>query len=138
MKVKNFIKDVGGASRVTKKRLEAFASASPALESVDPIGDVSRAWHPGPIELVVTKITPACKTAKTIRFERTDGGKLPFFYAGQYIVLDFKIGESLISRPYSISSAPFEARAEHPYVEIGDELEQTGSRGESGFGSTGR
>ena len=118
MKVKNFIKDVGGASRVTKKRLEAFASASPALESVDPIGDVSRAWHPGPIELVVTKITPACKTAKTIRFERTDGGKLPFFYAGQYIVLDFKIGESLISRPYSISSAPFEARAEHPFVEI--------------------
>ena len=118
MKVKNFIKDVGGASRVTKKRLQAFASASPALESVDPIGDVSRAWHPGPIELVVTKITPACKTAKTVRFERTDGGKLPFFYAGQYIVLDFKIGESLISRPYSISSAPFEARAEHPFVEI--------------------
>ena len=118
MKVKNFIKDVGGASRVTKKRLQAFASASPALESVDPIGDVSRAWHPGPIELMVTKITPACKTAKTIRFERTDGGKLPFFYAGQYIVLDFKIGESLISRPYSISSAPFEARAEHPFVEI--------------------
>ena len=94
MKVKNFIKDVGGASRVTKARLNAFDSASPALESTDPIGDVSRAWHPGPIELVVTKITPACKTAKTIRFERTDGGKLPFFYAGQYIVLDFKIGES--------------------------------------------
>ena len=126
MKVKNFLKDVGGASRVTKARLAAFASASPALESTDPIGEVSREWHPGPIELVVTKITPACKTAKTIRFERTDGGKLPFFYAGQYIVLDFKIGESLISRPYSISSAPYEARAayadgesdEHPFVEI--------------------
>ena len=126
MKVKNFIKDVGGASRVTKARLAAFASASPALESTDPIGEVSREWHPGPIELVVTKITPACKTAKTIRFERTDGKKLPFFYAGQYIVLDFKIGESLISRPYSISSAPYEARAayadgesdEHPFVEI--------------------
>ena len=126
MKVKNFLKDVGGASRVTKARLAAFASASPALESTDPIGDVSREWHPGPIELVVTRITPACKTAKTIRFERTDGKKLPFFYAGQYIVLDFKIGESLISRPYSISSAPYEARAayadgesdEHPFVEI--------------------
>ena len=126
MKVKNFLKDVGGASRVTKARLAAFASASPALESTDPIGEVSREWHPGPIELVVTRITPACKTAKTIRFERTDGGKLPFFYAGQYIVLDFKIGESLISRPYSISSAPYEARAayadgesdEHPFVEI--------------------
>ena len=118
MKVKNFLADVGGASRVTKARLNAFASASPALADVDPIGDVSREWHPGPIELVVTKITPACKTAKTIRFERTDGKNLPFFYAGQYIVLDFKIGESLISRPYSISSAPYQARAEKPFVEI--------------------
>ena len=118
MKVKNFLADVGGASRVTKARLNAFASASPALADVDPIGDVSREWHPGPIELVVTKITPACKTAKTIRFERTDGKTLPFFYAGQYIVLDFKIGESLISRPYSISSAPYQARAEKPFVEI--------------------
>ena len=118
MKVKNFLTDVGGASRVTKARLKAFASASPALTDVDPIGNVSREWHPGPIELVVTKITPACKTAKTIRFERTDGKKLPFFYAGQYIVLDFKIGESLISRPYSISSAPYQARAEKPFVEI--------------------
>ena len=118
MKVKNFLADVGGASRVTKARLNAFASASPALADVDPIGDVSREWHPGPIELVVTKITPACKTAKTIRFERTDGKKLPFFYAGQYIVLDFKIGESPISRPYSISSAPYQARAEKPFVEI--------------------
>ena len=118
MKVKNFFTDVGGASRVTKARLKAFESASPALADTDPIGNVAREWHPGPIELVVTKITPACKTAKTIRFERTDGKKLPFFYAGQYIVLDFKIGESLISRPYSISSAPYQARAEKPFVEI--------------------
>ncbi len=118
MKVKNFLEDITGASRVTMARLEAFDSASPALTDVDPIGNVAREWHPGPIELVVTKITPACKTAKTIRFARTDGKKLPFFYAGQYISLDFEIGESRISRPYSISSAPFEARAEHPFVEI--------------------
>ena len=118
MKVKNFLSDVSGASRVTAARMMAFDAASPALTDVDPIGNVSREWHPGPIELVVTGIKPACKTAKTIRFERTDGKKLPFFYAGQYIVLDFKIGESLISRPYSISSAPYEARADKPFVEI--------------------
>ena len=118
MKIKNFLKDVGGASRVTKKRLQAFSEASPALTDTDPIGDAARAWHPGPMELRVTEIIPACKTARTIRLERTDGGKLPFFYAGQYIVLDFPIDGKLISRPYSISSAPFEARTEHPYAEI--------------------
>ena len=119
MKVKGFLKDVGGASRVTKRRLAAFSSASPVPVKADPIGDVAREWHPGKIELVVTDIRPASKTSKTLRFERTDGKKLPPFYAGQYMVIDFPLGESLISRPYSISSAPFEARLdEHPFVEI--------------------
>ena len=67
MKVKNFLSDVSGASRVTAARMMAFDAASPALTDVDPIGNVSREWHPGPIELVVTGIKPACKTAKTIR-----------------------------------------------------------------------
>lgn len=118
MKIQNFLKDVGGASRVTKARLNAFANASPSLETTDPIGNVAREWHPGRMELVITQIRDACKTAKTIRLERPDGKKLPPFYAGQYIVLDFEIGESLISRPYSISSAPWEARSDHPFVEI--------------------
>ena len=118
MKIKNFLSDVSGASRVTKKRLQSFEQASPALTDIDPIGNVAREWHPGLLELAVTSITPVSKTAKTIRLERTDGKKLPFFYAGQYIALNFQIGESLISRPYSISSAPFEARGDKPFVEI--------------------
>ena len=118
MKIKGFLKDVTGASRVTKARLNAFDSASSAPEKTDPIAEVAHAWHPGKIELVVTEIREAGKTAKTVRLARADGGKLPFFYAGQYIVLDFVIGPSVISRPYSISSAPFEARAEQPFVEV--------------------
>ena len=118
MKVKGFLKDVGGASRVTKARLEAFEKASAVPEKVDPIGDAVHEWHPGTLELVVTEIRPASPTAKTVRFERTDGKKLPFFYAGQYISLAFVIDGKVVCRPYSISSAPFEARAEHPFVEI--------------------
>ena len=118
MKIKGFLKDVTGASRVTKARLNAFATASAAPEKIDPIAEVVKQWHPGKLDLVVTDVRDACKTAKTVRFARADGGKLPYFYAGQYIVLDFVIGESIISRPYSISSAPFEARGEDPFVEI--------------------
>ena len=118
MKIKGFLKDVTGASRVTKARLNAFASASSAPEKTDPIAEVVRQWHPGKLDLVVKEVRDASRTAKTVRFARADGGKLPFFYAGQYIVLDFVIGESVISRPYSISSAPFEARGEDPFVEI--------------------
>lgn len=118
MKIKNFIKDVGGASRVTKARLDAFQNASPSLPDIDPIGEVAREWHPGTLDLEVTDIRKASKTAKTIRLERVDRKKLPPFYAGQYIILNFRIEDHIISRPYSISSAPYEARQEHPFVEI--------------------
>ena len=118
MKVKGFIKDVGGASRVTKARLQAFESASPLPVREDPIGNVAREWHPGKLDLVVTQIRDASKTAKTVRFEKVGGGKLPPFYAGQFMVLDFPMGQSLISRPYSISSAPWQARQEKGFVEI--------------------
>ena len=118
MKVKGFIKDVGGASRVTKARLHAFETASPQPIREDPIGNVAREWHPGKLDLVVTEIRDASRTAKTVRFEKVGGGKLPPFYAGQFIVLDFPIGESLISRPYSISSAPWQARQDKGFVEI--------------------
>ena len=119
MKVKGFLKDVGGASRVTKSRLAAFENASPVAVKDDPIGNVAREWHPGKLDLVVTDVRSASKTATTVRFERPDGKKLPPFYAGQFMVLDFPIGGSLISRPYSISSAPYQARlSEHAFVEI--------------------
>ena len=118
MKVKGFLKDVGGASRVTKARLEAFEAASPVPVSVDPIGDAAREWHPGTLELVVTEIRAASPTAKTVRFEKVGGGKLPPFYAGQFISLAFEFDGHVLCRPYSISSAPFEARKDPGYVEI--------------------
>ncbi len=119
MKVKGFLKDVGGASRVSKARLAAFENASAVPVKEDPIANVSREWHPGKLDLVVTKVTEITKTTKTVRFERADGKKLPVFYAGTFMTVDFPMGGSLITRPYSISSAPFEARIEeHSFVEI--------------------
>lgn len=118
MKVKGFLKDVGGASRVTKARLEAFEAASPVPDPVDPIGDVAREWHPGAIDLVVTEIRDASPTAKTVRFQKVGGGKLPPFYAGQFLSLLFVIDGRVLCRPYSISSAPFEARLDPGFAEI--------------------
>ena len=118
MKIKGFLQDVGGASRVTKARLSAFENASAAPVTVDPIGDVAREWLPGTMELKVAKVYPVSPTAKTVRFVRTDGQKLPPFYAGQYISLAFELDGHVLCRPYSISSAPYEARQENGYVEI--------------------
>ncbi|MBQ6268173.1 MAG: iron-sulfur cluster-binding domain-containing protein [Clostridia bacterium] len=118
MKIKGFLKDVTGASRVTKARLNAFATASATPQAADPIAAVVKEWHPGRLALVVTDVRETGKTAKTVRFARADGAKLPFFYAGQFMVLDFEIDGAVISRPYSISSAPYQARQENGFAEI--------------------
>ena len=118
MKVKGFLEDVAGASRVTKARLDAFAGASPLPVTADPIHEVAYAMHPGRIELVVTAARGAGGGCRTLRFQAADGRRLPLFRAGQFMVLDFQIGGSAVSRPYSISSPPVKTIGEDSYVEI--------------------
>jgi ferredoxin-NADP reductase len=115
MKVKGFLADVGGASRVTKAREEKYNNASSVPSPYDPIGNTAKLLHPGLIEMKMTEIKEASPTAKTFRFEAEH---IPYFKAGQFMTIQIKDGNSLTTRPYSISSAPYETRGEHPFVEI--------------------
>ncbi len=115
MKVRNFIEDVGGASRVTKRRQAVYDKASNTPKPFDPIGDTAKKLHPGFIDLTVTSVRQSGKDARTIRFT---ADHLPYFKAGQFMTLRMKIGDSIVTRPYSISSAPYETRGEAPFIEI--------------------
>ena len=115
MKVKGFLKDVGGASRVTKARQAKFDAASAKPKPYDPIGAAAKALHPGRIALTLEEIREVNKTTKTLVFTAPH---LPYFIAGQSMIITLKIGDSLVSRPYSISSAPYQTRGEHPILEI--------------------
>ncbi len=117
IKVKGFLKDVGGASRVTELRKTSIANASNVPDPKDHIREVADALHPGLLNLKVTDIRDTSKYSKTFRFE-TEDGHIPVFQAGQYANFRFEIGESKLSRPYSISSAPYEARGERGFFEI--------------------
>ncbi len=117
IKVKGFFKDVSGASRVTKLREESIKNASPVPDPKDFIRDVADALHPADMMFRVADIREVSPTTRTFRLESEDG-HIPVFQSGQYINLRLKIGDSLLTRPYTISSAPFEARGEHPYVEL--------------------
>ena len=130
MKVKGFLKDVGGASRVTKMRRELIANASPVPHPQDPIRTLADRLHPGKQQFVVTEVREASPTARTFRFEPFAGGTddagqkasesshIPVFQSGQYVNFYLTIGTSTVTRAYSISSAPFEARGEKPFFEI--------------------
>ena len=117
MKIKSLLEDISGASRVTKRREENFNKGDERNLYDDPINKVARELHPAPFKVRLTDIKIASKTAKTLRFEPLEG-KLPIFQAGQYVVINLSVGKTTTSRPYSISSAPFEAQLEKPFFEI--------------------
>ena len=107
--VHGLLKDAGGASRVTKLRRDSYANASPLPKPDDPIRNLADALHPYEMQFKCVSVKDASPTSKTFRFESTDG-HIPVFQCGQYVNFRFKIGESTLSRPYSISSAPFSGR----------------------------
>ena len=115
IRVKSFLKDVGGAGRVTEARREKLKNASAVPDPKDPIRELADKLHPSEMQFHVVDIRDASPTAKTFRFEPMDG-HIPVFQCGQFVNFRLKIGESLLTRPYTISSAPYEARGEHGFI----------------------
>ncbi len=71
------------------------------------INQNAKALHPDYIEVVVDQIVDhAGAGAKSFILKKEDGSPLPYFRAGQYISLKLKIGDSFVTRAYSVSSAP--------------------------------
>ena len=117
IKVRGFFEDVGGASRITEARRETHQNASSIPDPKDPIRELTDKLHPASMKVKVTEIRDASPSSRTYRFESMDG-HIPVFQCGQYVNFRLAIGDSLLSRPYTISSAPYEARGENPFFEI--------------------
>ena len=116
-KVKGLLKDLGGASRVTKARMDAIRNASATPDPHDPIRELADKLHPASMEFVVESVRLASPTSRTYRLKSADG-HIPVFQAGQYVNFRLKIGESELTRPYTISSAPCEALGKDGYFEV--------------------
>lgn len=69
---------------------------------------LAEALHPAVQNTKVVDIIER-KDAKTFVLESIDNKPLAFFRAGQYVVLDIKVGNIVVSRPFSISSSPKKA-----------------------------
>lgn len=110
MRVNGFLKDVTGASRVIKARRKLIDSGSPANEYKDHIREIAQEVHPAATHVRVIKVEEVSPTARKFTFAADEGDVLPPFQAGQYCSLDLKIGDTVTTRPYSICSAPFQAR----------------------------
>lgn len=72
---------------------------------------LAKKLHPGYMRVELTAARPLTGTIRELTFRRVDGEAFPFFRAGQYVSIQVKIGDSLVSRPYSIVSSPRQALA---------------------------
>ncbi|MBR5474908.1 MAG: 2Fe-2S iron-sulfur cluster binding domain-containing protein [Lachnospiraceae bacterium] len=88
---------------------EQAIQAAPAKEinGEFTINQNAKKLHPDFQKLVVAEVIDhAGAASKTFVFKRADGEAVPYFRAGQYLSLKLAIGDSFITRPYSISSSP--------------------------------
>ena len=96
---------------MSKVREQAI-QAAPAKE-IDgefKINQNAKALHPDYVNLVIDEIIDhADAAAKTFVFKAADGKALPYFRAGQYISLKLEMGESFVTRSYSLCYSPKKA-----------------------------
>lgn len=96
--------------KLVPNRRAALAGGSNApLPQSYRTNELAKALHPGTMEVELTAVRPLTAGMQELTFRRLDAAAFPFFRAGQYVSLQSKVGESLVSLPYSIVSSPREA-----------------------------
>ena len=92
-----------------KKVREQAIQAAPAKE-IDgefAINTNAGELHPDYVELVIDQIIDhGSAAAKTYVFKRAGGKPFPYFRAGQYLSLKLPLGDSFVTRSYSLCSSP--------------------------------
>ncbi|MBC7262625.1 MAG: hypothetical protein H5T63_11520, partial [Chloroflexi bacterium] len=119
--VRGHLFDLLAFSRLTGKRKKRIARASPEPMPVHPVNQLAQQLHPAKLRLLITSIrdeTPSTKTFRLVPDVECGTQTLPYFRAGQYLSLKVDVDGVRITRPYSISSAPFEALGERGFYEI--------------------
>lgn len=114
MKVNGLLKDITGIKRITKARALEYKNADDKEIKEDYISNLARALHPEKILAKVSKITKETSDSVRITFVSE---RIPLFRAGTYLTVELKIGDSLVTRAYSVVSEPLDSYHNH-YVEI--------------------
>lgn len=92
-------------AKVREKAIQAAPAAE--IKGEFAVNQNAKLLHPDHQKLVVSEIIDhGAAEAKTFVFRSADEKPLAYFRAGQYLSLKLKIGESFVTRPYSISASP--------------------------------
>ena len=88
---------------IPKRRKALEEGSSKPLPKSYRVNETARVLHPGYQNAKIVSVKEETADMKTLVFETE---RPLYFRAGQYVTLSAQIGESFVSRPYAISSAP--------------------------------
>lgn len=94
----------------TRRKMLAEGPSTPLPQEYR-TNTLAKKLHPGYMRVELENARMLTDTIRELTFRRVDEQDFPFFRAGQYVSLQVKIGDSLVSRPYSIVSSPRQAMA---------------------------
>jgi len=108
MEASGLDKDLEKMFALNSERMEKMAVSGAVIDMSDPIRDLSLALHPPCLKLMISDVRQEIKGVRSYRLisSRRETG-LPYFRAGQYLSLKAQINNKVVSRPYTISSAPY-------------------------------
>lgn len=119
-------KDMEAFGRLIPERQQKIAEASAVPVRDDPINALARRLHPEKINLFIAQVREEAASTRTFRLRPAQGEELPVFRAGQYLSLKIQVGDSWLTRPYSIASAPYEAMGDDGFYEIAIRRKENG------------
>ncbi len=108
--VKSNIKDIKRFASLIPERKKHFENGSTApLPKTYRVNEIAKLLHPDEQTLKVVRIDEIANDVKCYTFESATDTPLAYSSAGQYISLRLNIGESYVTRPYSLASSPKES-----------------------------
>jgi ferredoxin-NADP reductase len=121
IKIKGHLRDLLAFRRLVPNRRRRIARSETAPLEPAAMNVLAGQLHPERQHLLIAEVRDETATCKTFRLvPDIDAGTsgLAYFRAGQYLSLKVQVGGVWITRPYSISSAPFESLGLDGFYEI--------------------
>lgn len=125
--IKTDEEDFMAFQQLVPQRLQKMGAAAETQvdEDVPCVNRLAIKLHPAKQQLKVERITEITPSMKLLRLVPTGETKeLAYFRPGQYISLSLDIGESRVTRPYSIASSPKQSL--EGYYELGIKNDEAG------------
>ena len=119
--VRGSILDLLAFQGLPKARRKHIAHAPATPLPVHPVNLLAQQLHPERLHMIVSAVRDETASTRTFRLmpDRSKGTPgLPYFRAGQYLSIKADVAGVRITRPYSISSAPFESLGKDGCYEI--------------------